>query len=283
MRKHTEEAALYSESLYEIDPVLAYDYIDGKCSQKYIDVVNKLKHLPVNEALLKDALENPLPPTDPLRVARLMQKVQESGILKTTPHPEGNSSAPSKKLAAGQIWSIDNFLTGAPGKEYLPIAQVQYIFILTNPIKLSEVLGTTQRVVDDTFVEFLPVSLNVEFADQHDMIMPAGNASLGVEFMIQTEINSTILCSNLQKCFGEVEKEDLERLINLMCFTYKLGFEKELLGHTPTGSQRYSKLSHIVKYKKTQYANSQILREGFDDLLSWLSALEMEVDTVEVK
>lgn len=277
MRKHEPEAALYPESLYEIDPVLAYDYVGGKCSQKYIDVVNKLKHLPVNGALLKDALENPLPPPDPLRVARMMNAVKERGAyLNTTPHPEKKSPPTPKKLAAGQIWSIDNFLTGAPGKEYLPIAQIQYIFILTNPIKLSEVLGTTQRVVDDTFVEFLPVSLNVEFADQHDMIMPAGNASLGVEFMIQTEINSTILCSNLQKCFGEVEKEDLERLINLMCFTYKMGFEKELLGHTPTGSQRYSKLSHIVKYKKTQYANSQILREGFDDLLSWLSALEME-------
>ena len=105
------------------------------------------------------------------------------------------------------------------------------------------------------------------------LILPEGNPILGVEFMIQTEINSSTLCKNLDSSFGRLTAEETEQLLNLYFFTHKMGHDSEILGNTETGTHRYDADSMIVEYKKIEFENSQIISEPVDDMRGYLEAI----------
>jgi len=266
---------LINKALRELPEYMIQDYLNGRASESERKIVESLMHLPENEGKIKSASENLLPPPDASRIERMMNLAKEYGVPATVDLPE----SPDVKVEAGQIWSVKQIITGKPGSSYLPIAQSQYIFILTNPVPLSEALeisaGFTRLYFDDEFVEYLPVSINTELANQHDMIIPAENSILGVEFMIQTEINSTTLCMNLDNCFGKLSEEETEKLLNLYFYTQKMGHDFELLGATETGTGHYSRQSSIVEYKKIEFENSLIIAEPVDDLIEYFNSLTM--------
>lgn len=264
---------LINKALRELPEYMIQDYLNGRASESERKIVESLMHLPENEGKIKSASENILPPPDASRIQRMMNLAKEYGVPATVELSE----SPDVKVEAGQIWSLKQYIAGKPGSSYLPIAQSQYIFILTNPVPLSEALeisaGSTRLYFDDEFVEYLPVSINTELANQHDMIIPAENSILGVEFMIQTEINSTTLCLNLDNCFGKLSEEETEKLLNLYFFTHKMGHDFELLGNTETGTEHYNAGSSIVEFKKVEFENSRIIAEPVDDFVGYLNGL----------
>lgn len=269
---------LNNTALRELPEYLIDDYIAGRVSDNERKLVEALINLPVNREKFKRAQETTPSEVSEERIARLMKAASNNPV----PHPSEKDditvTSGDVKVEAGQIWSIQQFLEGVKrNKEFLPIAQTQYVFILTNPTSLSEMMPEEKAGlklhIDDEFVEYLPVSLHTEFANQHDMIIPEGNPILGVEFMIETEINSTTLCKNLEECFGKLPEEDAEQLLNLYFFTHKMGHDNVLLGETETGTHRYDADSIIVDYKKIEFENSQIISEPVDDMRGYLEAI----------
>lgn len=263
---------LTNKTLRELPEYLIQDYLNGRVSESERLIVESLMKLPVNREKIKFASEHLLTKPEASRVERLMSIAQTYSVPASRNLPEDKDIKP----AAGQIWSISHFLSGAPRSSYLPIAQTQYIFILTNPVRLSEMLekqyNGLSQYLDDEFVEYLPVSMHTELANQHDMIIPSGNTILGVEFMIETEINSTTLCSNLGNYFGSLNEEETEKLLNLYFYTQKMGHDYELLSDTPTGTEHYSRESSLVEYKKIEFTNSQIVAEPVDDMIEYLES-----------
>ena len=273
---------LTNTTLRELPEYLIQDYLNGRASETERKIVESLMNLPENSEKLKFASENLLTKPGDSRVERLMSIAQMYSVPASRELHEDQDVEP----AAGQIWSISQFLNGAPRNSYLPIAQTQYIFILTNPVSLSEVLEKQptglRLAVDDQFVEYLPVSMHTEFANQYDLIFPSENSILDVEFMIMTEINSTTLCSNLANYFGTLNEEETEKLLNLYFYTQKMGHDYELLSNTLTGSEHYNPESSIVEYKKIEFQNSQIISEPVEDMMAYLEGLGVVVVSKQI-
>ncbi len=273
---------LTNTTLRELPEYLIQDYLNGRASESEIRIVESLMNLPVNRDKIRFASENLLTKPEDSRVERLMNIARTYSVPASRQLPEEKDV----EVTAGQIWSVSTFLKGAPGKFYLPIAQTQYVFILTNPGSLSEVMekqpGGPKLEIDDEFVEYLPVSMHTELANQYDMIIPAENSILGVEFMIETEINSTTLCSNLENCFGALNEEETEKLLNLYFFTQKMGHDYELLSDTQTGTEHYDPDSTRVEYKKIEFQNSQIISEPVDGMVAYLEELNVVVISHEI-
>lgn len=273
---------LTNTTLRELPEYLIQDYLNGKASESEIKIVESLMNLPENREKIKFASENLLTKPEASRVERLMSVAKTYSVPASRDLPEDKDV----EVTAGQIWSVSTFLDGAPGSSYLPIAQTQYVFILTNPTSLSEVMekqsGGPKLQLDDEFVEYLPVSMHTELANQYDMIIPAENSILGVEFMIETEINSTTLCSNLENCFGALNEEETEKLLNLYFFTQKMGHDYELLSDTQTGTEHYTPDSARVEYKKIEFQNSHIISEPVDDMVEYLEGLKIVVISHEI-
>lgn len=268
---------LTNTTLRELPEYLIQDYLNGRASESEIKIVESLMNLPENREKIKFASENLLTKPEASRVERLMSVAKTYSVPASRELPEDKDV----EVTAGQIWSVSTFLDGAPGSSYLPIAQTQYVFILTNPTSLSEVMekqsGGPKPQLDDEFVEYLPVSMHTELANQYDMIIPAENSILGVEFMIETEINSTTLCSNLENCFGALNEEETEKLLNLYFFTQNMGHDYELLSDTQTGTEHYTPDSARVEYKKIEFQNSHIISEPVDDMVEYLEGLKIVV------
>lgn len=269
---------LNNTALRELPEYLIDEYIAGRVSDNERKLVEALINLPVNREKFTRAQESTQADVSEERIARLMKNASKNPLPAASEKADTSVIPGDVKVEAGQIWSVKQFLEGAKrNKAYFPIAQTQYVFILTNPASISEMM-TDEKAgirlhIDDEFVEYLPVSLHTEFANQHDMIIPEGNPILGVEFMIETEINSTTLCKNLEECFGKLPEEDAEKLLNLYFFTHKMGHDNVLLGETETGTHRYDADSIIVDYKKIEFENSQIISEPVDDSVEYLEAM----------
>ncbi|KAB2908122.1 MAG: hypothetical protein F9K26_08520 [Ignavibacteriaceae bacterium] len=165
----------------------------------------------------------------------------------------------------GQIWSVRTDLgkDANIGVDVLPLVSSPYIFLLTNPVSLSDTSGETGLRLhkEDRFVEFLPVSLSTEYSDRHDFIVPANNDILGVEFMVETQLLGSCLVSDLAECFGELPEEEEEKVLNLHFFTHGMEYDEELLAKTKTGRENEEKNFFIRDFKEIEFRNLRMIEE----------------------
>jgi len=271
-------------NLRELPEYLVYNSRTGSNSASEQELVERLKNLPFNA----DKFNIPLPETDQekrtARIKRLQQLAEKSRavpraetLIESTDSGEDEGIEP----AAGQIWSVKRFLGSAHGLDVLPIAKPQYIFLLTNPAPITEDeapgSGVLRKYFDDRFVEFLPVSIHTEFANQYDVFFPSGNEILSVGFMVETQINSVCLVQDLDRCFGTVTEEQAEKILNTYFFAHKMGHDPDLYSITDTGTDTYPVDSVFNQYKEIEFENAQIIAEPVELLQEKLSELSIKV------
>jgi len=268
-------------NLRELPESLVADYRTGSCTQEEKELVEQLKHLPENTGKFNASLPMIDEDSRKIRVNKLMA-LANSTLAKRKSGPTVRYKVDDNEeieAAAGQLWSVKQFLGSKSGKYILPIAKPQYVFLLTNPSSLASVEepghGVLRKYIDDSFIEFLPVTLHTEFANQYDVKFPAGNQILGVEFMVETEINSVCLVSDLDRCFGAVSDIDAEKILNTHFFANKMGYDADLYNQTDTGTDTYSPGSIFTIFKEIEFANSQIIAEPVDALLETISTTEI--------
>lgn len=260
-------------NLRELPEYLVYNSRTGSNSAAEQDLVERLKDLPFNA----HKFNIPLPETDrekqTARIKRLQQLAEKSRpVPKAETLIESSDAGKDDDIepAAGQIWSVKRFLGSAHGLDVLPIARPQYIFLLTNPASLTEDgapgSGFLRKYTDDRFVEFLPVSIHTEFANQYDVFFPPGNQILGVGFMVETQINSVCLVQDLDRCFGTVTEEEAEKILNTYFFAHQMGHDPDLYSATNTGTDTYPVDSVFNQYKEIEFENAQIVSEPVEKL-----------------
>lgn len=260
-------------NLRELPEYLVYNSRTGSNSAAEQDLIEKLRHLPVNEGKFNLPLPDPDEEKRTARIKRLQQLAEKSRPVpkaKTLIESPDTGEDDVVEPAAGQIWSVKRFLGSAHGLDVLPIAKPQYVFLLTNPAPLTEDeapgSGYLRKYIDDRFVEFLPVSIHTEFANQYDVIFPPGNNILGVQFMIETEINSVCLVDDLDRCFGAVTEEEAEKLLNTYFFAHRMGHDPVLYSDTVTGPDTHQEDSVFTEFKEIEYGNAQIIAEPVEKL-----------------
>ncbi len=271
-------------NLRELPEYLVYNSRTGSNSASEQELVERLKNLPFNA----DKFNIPLPETDQeKRTARIKRLQQLAERSRPVPRVESPKDSPDSgedegmEPAAGQIWSVKRFLGSAHRLDVLPIAKPQYIFLLTNPSPITEDeapgSGVLRKYLDDRFVEFLPVSIHTEFANQYDVFFPSGNDILGVGFMVETQINSVCLVQDLDRCFGTVNEEEAEKILNTYFFAHKMGHDPDLYSITDTGTDTYPVDSVFNQYKEIEFENAQIIAEPVELLQEKLSELSIKV------
>ncbi len=271
-------------NLRELPEYLVYNSRTGSNSASEQELVERLKDLPFNV----HKFNIPFPETDQekrtARIKRLQQLAEKSRpVPKAETLIESSDTGKDEDIepAAGQIWSVKRFLGSAHGLDVLPIAKPQYIFLLTNPAPLTEDeapgSGVLRKYIDDRFVEFLPVSIHTEFANQYDVLFPSGNDILSVGFMVETQINSVCLVQDLDRCFGTVTEEDAEKILNTYFFAHKIGHDPDLYSITDTGTDTYPVDSVFNQYKEIEFGNAQIIAEPVQLFREKLSELGYKV------
>lgn len=244
--------------LRELPDHLIDDYLAGRCSSESEKLVEALRHLPEN--YLKFLLA-PVAEVEP--GPDIGSPEEESGLSDT--YDQTSVIDP----AAGQIWSVKNFLGSDQKLNVLPIAGHQLVFLLTNPNSLSDGIyapGEPRLHTPDKYVEFLPVSFYTEFANHEDMIFPAENDLLGVEFMIETGVTSLCLEKDLDHYYGTISQEDAEKLLNLYFRTNGMEFEQDLIDDTILGNRRELRGTVYDEFKEIEFENAQIIAEPVEKL-----------------
>lgn len=259
--------------LRELPEYLVFNSRAGSNSAAEQELVERLKNLPENAAKFDLPLPGSSEEKTSARINRFRQlaeqarpEPEEITMIESTEAGEDEGVEP----AAGQIWSVKRFIGSFHELDVLPIARPQYIFLLTNPANLmgegTAGLQYPRSFTDDRFLEFLPVSIHTEFANQYDVLFPSGNHILGVEFMIETEINSVCLLHDLDRCFGTVTEEEAEKILNTYFFAHKMGHDSELYSVTETGSDTHPVDSVFNQYKEIEFENAQIIAEPVEKL-----------------
>lgn len=259
--------------LRELPEYLVFNSRAGSNSAAEQELVERLKNLPENAAKFDLPLPGSSEEKTSARINRFRQlaeqarpEPEEITMIESTEAGEDEGVEP----AAGQIWSVKRFIGSYHELDVLPIARPQYIFLLTNPANLmgegTAGLQYPRSFTDDRFLEFLPVSIHTEFANQYDVLFPSGNHILGVEFMIETEINSVCLLHDLDRCFGTVTEEEAEKILNTYFFAHKMGHDSELYSVTETGSDTHPVDSVFNQYKEIEFENAQIIAEPVEKL-----------------
>lgn len=277
-------ALLDEMNLRELPSWLVDSYRKGTCTPEEKRIVEELKNLPVNFVKFLTTPEEDSEEGRPRNIERLMKLAEEamvrSGYKPEAPFPEPEDAEAENMIepAAGQIWSVKTFIGESHKLDVLPIAREQYVFLLTNPVNLTEnQQPVLRKYTDDRFVEVLPVSIHTEFANRYDMIIPEGNDILGVEFMIETEINSRLLARDLDVCHGAISQEEAEKLLNLYFHTHDMEYDYELLGTTNTGEENEESGFPLDEFKQIEFANSQIIAEPVEALEERLAELGKRV------
>ncbi len=211
---------------------------------------NMLKETGVSEAEYARRIEDTLS-----RVPKPLSLVGEHGVL------------------PGQIWTVRQDIGAGAGVDVVPIAGLQYVYVLTNPISVSDDPGANRK---DLTVEVLPVSINVEFANQFDVMIPEGNDILGVEFMIETEIVGGMLVSDLQSLHGRVDADLAHSIVSTHLLATKMSggisstgewvadredAEKYVRTNTGILNAVFMDERVLETFKKDEFENMQILNE----------------------
>lgn len=273
-------ALLDEMNIREIPSWLVDSYRKGTCTPAEKTLVEKLKNLPVNFVKFLTTPEVETEEAKPGNLEKLMRLAEEAkqrtGYIPQAPLPEPVDTGEETGIepGAGQIWSVKTFIGSDHKLDVLPIAREQLVFLLTNPVNLSETDSPGLRsYIDDRFVEFLPVSIHTEFANRHDMIIPEGNDILGVGFMIETEINSRMLVQDLEVCHGSISEEEAEKLLNLYFQTHDMEHDYELLSVTDTGEENEESGFPLDEFKQIEFQNAQVIAEPVEKLAERVAEL----------
>lgn len=273
-----------NHNLRVIDEITLYDFIKGTlppADKRRVEILLKLeqnrKNLEEAELIYSEEQEKNIvseknspysPPensdfeSDTTRQIRLLkEKVLSNKVAKPTPRKNTNSIQPT----AGQIWSVKKDIEGFDKTSLLPLAQSPMIYLLTNPEVLFFEDVDSQECVkmyqEYMYVEFLPVSLNVEYATNTSIILDGENSPLGLPCAIETTVCSSITVPNLRKCLGELDQESVEKLLNLYAFSIDANYDVELYESTQTGSDTWADDSEIAEFLDVQNENAEILTE----------------------
>lgn len=278
-----------NQNLRIVDEITLHDYIKGTLDPVNRKRVEKLLSLEENRRNLEETkLIFSVAPLDDV-VSEKYSPYQGTGSnevdnsaarrIRLLKERVGASKAAQKgtrrimdsvEPAAGQIWSVKKEIEGFDKTSLLPLAASPMIYLLTNPETLFFEDSDTQECIDMykeySFVEFLPVSLNVEYATNTSIILDGEASPVGLPVAIETSVCSSITLPNLSKCLGELDQESIDKLLNLYAFSIGADYDVELYENTQTGSDTWDKGSDIAEFLEIQSENASILSETVDSV-----------------
>lgn len=204
------------------------------------------------------------------RSARRIKLLKERVDTTQVARKDARRIEDSPEPAAGQIWSVKKEIEGFDKTSLLPLATSPMIYLLTNPETLFFEDDDAQECIEMykeyRYVEFLPVSLNVEYATSTSIILDGEASPLGLPCAIETSVCSSITLPNLSKCIGELDPESIDRLLNLYAFSIGADYDVELYENTQTGFDTWDEGSDIAEFLEIQTENASILSETVDSV-----------------
>lgn len=278
-----------NQNLRIVDEITLHDYIKGTLDPVNRKRVEKLLSLEENRRNLEETklifsvapLEGVVSEKDSPYAGTGSNEVDNSAAVRIRLLKErvGASKAAQKgarkildsiEPAAGQIWSVKKEIEGFDKTSLLPLATSPMIYLLTNPETLFFEDNDTQECIDMykeySFVEFLPVSLNVEYATNSSIILDGEDSPVGLPVAIETLVCSSVTLPNLSKCLGELNQENIDKLLNLYAFSIGADYDVELYENTQTGSDTWDEESEIAEFLEVQSENAAILSETVDSV-----------------
>lgn len=278
-----------NQNLRIVDEITLHDYIKGTLDPVNRKRVEKLLSLEENRRNLEETklifsvapLEGVVSEKDSPYAGTGSNEVDNSAArrIRLLKERVGASKAAQKgtrrimdsvEPAAGQIWSVKKEIEGFDKTSLLPLAASPMIYLLTNPETLFFEDSDTQECIDMykeySFVEFLPVSLNVEYATNTSIILDGEASPVGLPVAIETLVCSSVTLPNLSKCLGELNQENIDKLLNLYAFSIGADYDVELYENTQTGSDTWDEESEIAEFLEVQSENAAILSETVDSV-----------------
>lgn len=248
-----------------IDDFVIEKYLQGKATVEEVKIIRALKDLDENRDRFNRFLDEY--GTLPL-YSNLIEEVK------------ANSQS---EIRAGQIWRVKRIPDNIVKKGILPVAQWSYIYLLTSP-EPPFIEG------DDDFLEyypeyhtfyFLPISLNIEFATNRDIIFSPNNELLGLPFMIITDCEMMSFSANLDLLMGLVPEAENEKILN-MYFKYSgMEYDEVLLKETQTGRFHDLDFGDIYDYRGIVQANFEYLQESIEEFYAFFSLTDLTEVPIE--
>lgn len=173
---------------------------------------------------------------------------------------------------AGQIWTTKAIPRLDPYK-FEPVVFPKDVYILTDP-QPYQLLDEEDYVVDykELYTMLvLPISLDTEFATHKDYIIPSPNDLIGVEFMIESWLETNMIVCNLEKYVGALSESQLNELLNVYYASNGLEYDKNVFEKAAKGKFHDKDFGDIYEFQKIEEENIGYLYEPVNKLYDYLA------------
>ena len=172
---------------------------------------------------------------------------------------------------AGQIWSTKP-IPKSGNFEIEPVANPKYVYILSNP-QAYQLLDNQDYIKD--YKEYftmlvLPISLEVNFATHKDYLISKGNDILGIEFMIESWLETNMIVGNLGKYIGELKDGQIEELLNIYFAANSMDYDNIIYEKANKGIFHNKDYGDIYEFQSIEEENIEYLYEPVNKLYDFL-------------
>ena len=236
-----------------------YNYKSGKSSDEEKYIVEKLREFPANKARFEEYVVQPI---EKESLTKGINRLKE--LAKETQKIVLNKKEKNIKPRAGQIWKLKRVPEIPSSEEIIPIAQDVFVFLMSKPFPyVSDIVDEeiSEDIKEAHLLNAVLISFDTHFAVENDVIYNDNNDYLGVSFMIQTELEFSVIRANLDFFVCELNQDDKNTVLEVYLKANALNYKEEIVNSACLGKSIESKEDYEYLYKMIQADNTKILAE----------------------
>ena len=236
-----------------------YNYKSGKSSDEEKYIVEKLREFPANKARFEEYVVQPI---EKESLTKGINRLKE--LAKETQKIVLNKKEKNIKPRAGQIWKLKRVPEIPSSEEIIPIAQDVFVFLMSKPFPyVSDIVDEeiSEDIKEAHLLNAVLISFDTHFAVENDVIYNDNNDYLGVSFMIQTELEFSVIRANLDFFVCELNQDDKNTVLEVYLKANALNYKEEIVNSACLGKSIESKEDYEYLYKMIQADNTNILAE----------------------
>lgn len=172
---------------------------------------------------------------------------------------------------AGQIWSTK----AIPQPEvfgFEPVVFPKFVYLLTDPqpFQLLEEHDYVLELKDFYTMIVLPISIDTKFATHKDYLINSLNDLIGIDFMIETWLETNMIVCNLEKYIGTLDDNQINEVLNVYYASNGLEFDQEIYDRANKGRYHDDDHGDINEFQRLEVDNIEYLNEPVNKLYDFL-------------
>lgn len=172
---------------------------------------------------------------------------------------------PINKLP-GQIWKLKNKIE-IPSKGNHYFGHSFYVLIIEEPFSIHPNFDSFDEY---KIVKVLPIAIETDLACQYDYIRNGENTPLGIDHMVECDIETNLLKSHLDKFVYQLDDNEYNNIIKLLNSTYT----DEEVHFENTGSELTEEYGTRVEFKENEFEAVEPLEEAVGEIINLFESHE---------